>query len=174
VLGVLTLVGGVLNVPALVGGGQWLHHWLEPVTAGGAGYLEEVHLEHAIEWRLIGGAVAIALVGIMAAWRLLTPEALVPARMAPAETGLGRVLWKKWYVDELYDAVIVRPVQWLSRVVLWKVVDQGLVDGAGVNGTARLARGLGWVGARLQTGQVGFYVVIFALGVWLVLRAMGT
>ena len=55
-----------------------------------------------------------------------------PARQAaPADTGFALVLNRKYYVDELYDAVIVRPLVWLSRVVLWKGVDQGLVDGAG-------------------------------------------
>jgi hypothetical protein len=57
-------------------------------------------------------------------------------------------------------------------VVLWKGVDQGLVDGAAVNGSAAITRGIGWIGSRLQTGQVGLYVVLFVLGaVWL-LRAM--
>ncbi len=174
VLGLLSLVGGALNLPALVGGGQWLHHWLAPVTAGAAGFLPETHLEHGTEMALIGVAVAIALVGILAAWRLLKPAELVPARLARSETGLGRLLWRKWYVDELYDAVIVRPLMWLSRNLLWRFVDQGVVDGAGVNGAARLSRGLGWIGSRLQTGDVGLYVVVFVIGVVVVLRAVGS
>jgi len=87
------------------------------------------------------------------------------------ERGLGKLLWKKWYVDEIYDTLIVRPVMWLSREVLWKVVDVKLVDGAGVNGSAAVSRALGWLGSRLQTGELGFYVVLFVLGVVLVLRA---
>jgi len=97
--------------------------------------------------------------------------ALVPARLAPPERGLGRLLWKKWYVDELYDAAIVRPVMWVSREVLWKVVDARLVDGWLVNGTAVASRALGWVGSRLQTGEVGVYVVLFVVGVLVVLGA---
>ncbi|MBI1966434.1 MAG: NADH-quinone oxidoreductase subunit L, partial [Gemmatimonadetes bacterium] len=95
---------------------------------------------------------------------------LAPARLAPAETGLGRLLWKKWYVDELYDALFVRPLVWLSRNVFWKAIDAGLVDEVAVNGTARVSRALGWVGSKLQTGQVGFYVVLFVVGVLAVLR----
>src|SRR2546426_8364060 len=53
---------------------------------------------------------------------------------------------------------LVRPVMWLSREVLWKVVDARLVDGLLVNGSAVASRALGWVGSRLQTGEVGFYV----------------
>ena len=117
-------------------------------------------------------AVVVALTGIVGALRLLRPEALVPAKVAPPETGLGRLLWKKWYIDEIYDTLIVRPVMWLSRVVLWKVVDEKIVDGAGVNGTAAVSRALGWLGSRLQTGELGFYVVLFVVGVVLVLRAV--
>src|SRR2546426_1257043 len=122
-----SLAGGALNVSPLFGGGTWLHRWLEPVTAAADRLQPAVELSRATEWALVLGAVAVAALGIFGALRLLKPEALVPARLAPPETGLGRVLWKKWYVDELYDAVLVRPVMWLSREVLWKVVDARLV-----------------------------------------------
>ncbi len=114
-------------------------------------------------------AVGIALVGIVAAFRLLELSTLVPAKSAPAETGLGKLLWKKWYVDELYDAVIVQPILWVSRKVLWRVVDVGIVDGAGVNGAAATSRVLGWLASRLQTGELGFYAVVFVVGVVVVL-----
>jgi NADH-quinone oxidoreductase subunit L len=171
VLGVLTVVGGALNVPPLFGGASRLERWLEPVTrlargdAAGVG----VELAAATEWALVGSAVLVAALGIVGALKLLNPAALVPARLAAPERGLGRLLWKKWYVDELYDAVIVRPVVWVSREILWKVVDVRLVDGLLVNGTAVLARVLGWFGSRLQTGEVGVYVVVFVVGVLVVL-----
>jgi len=171
VLGILSLAGGALNLPALIGGNSWLEHWLEPVTAGSASLLPAAEVSQGTEWTLLAVAVAIALTGIIGAIQLLKPAALVPARQAPAEHGLGKVLANKWYVDELYDAVVVKPLGWLSRVVLWKGVDQGLIDGAGVNGSAAVSRALGWVGSKLQTGEVGFYVVLFVLGVALVLRA---
>jgi NADH-quinone oxidoreductase subunit L len=171
VLGILSAAGGFLNVPAFMGGSARLEHWLAPAletppalaaptTAAAAG---------AGEWILVALAVAIALVGMVAAWRLLDPATLVPARLAPAETGLGKLLWKKWYVDELYDACVVRPLVWLSRRVLWQGIDQGVIDGAGVNGAARTARTLGWLGSRLQSGEVGFYVLWFVVGVLAVL-----
>ena len=59
----------------------------------------------------------------------------------------------------------------LSREVLWKIVDQRIVDGLLVNGTAKAARAAGWLGSRLQTGEVGVYVVLFVLGVWAVIVA---
>ncbi len=170
-LGALTVLGGALNVPALFsgGGGELLHHWLEPVTDAADRMHPAIQASPATEWALVLGAVAAAGLGILAALRLLKPEALVPARLARPETGVGRLLWKKWYVDEIYDAVLVRPVMWLSREVLWKIVDLRLVDGLLVNGSAAASRALGWMGSRLQTGEVGFYVVLFVIGVLAVL-----
>jgi NADH-quinone oxidoreductase subunit L len=174
VLGVLAAVGGAINLPALMHGSSWLHHWLEPVTAAGAALAPAHEVAASTEWMLIGLAVVIAATGIFGAVRLLDLTALVPAREAPPETGLGRVLWRKWYVDEVYDAVFVRPLVWLSRTVLWRIVDVGIVDGAGVNGAGGVSRALGWVGSKLQTGDLGFYVVMFVIGVVAVLwRALG-
>jgi NADH-quinone oxidoreductase subunit L len=169
VLGVLSALGGIINVPELWGGGAWLHHWLAPVTKAGAALLPDAHLSHATEWTLVAIAVAVAIAGIVGAWRLLKPEALVAARTAPAERGFARLLRNKWYVDELYDFFIVQPLVWVSREILWKRVDQGIIDGAGVNGAARGARAVGWLGSRLQTGQVGVYVALFVVGVLAIL-----
>ncbi|HZE93813.1 MAG TPA: NADH-quinone oxidoreductase subunit L, partial [Gemmatimonadales bacterium] len=112
VLGVLSAAGGLLNVPTLYHGSAWLHHWLEPVTQPSAALLPEAHLASGTEWLLVGVAVATAVIGIVGAWRLLKPERLVAARSAPEERGFARVLRDKWYVDEIYDALIVRPLVW--------------------------------------------------------------
>ena len=170
VLGVLTVLGGALNIPPLFRGGARLEHWLAPVTA--AALAPATEAAPATEWALVAMAVLVAALGMVGAFRLLKPETLTPARLAPPERGLGRLLWKKWYVDELYDALIVRPLMWLSREVLWKVVDMRLVDGLLVNGTAAASRALGWVGSRLQTGEVGVYVVLFVVGVLAVVGAV--
>src|SRR5881296_2671869 len=171
VLGLLTVTGGALNAPELFGGHVFLEHWLEPVTSVAQRLRPVVELASSTEWALVAGAVLVAALGIFGAFRLIKPEALMPARLAPPETGLARVLWKKWYVDELYDAIIVRPVMWLSREVLWKIVDARIVDGVLVNGTAAASRAAGWLGSRLQTGEVGVYVVLFVIGVLAVVGA---
>ncbi len=133
-----------------------------------------MQLSGSAEWLLVGIAVLTAVVGVVGAWRLLEPAELVPANQAPEERGFTKVLRNKWYVDELYDFFIVRPLVWLSRDVLWKRVDQQLIDGRGVNGVARGARALGWANRWLQNGQVGTYAAIFVVGVLLILwRALG-
>jgi NADH-quinone oxidoreductase subunit L len=172
VLGVLSVIGGIINLPPLVGGGAALEHWLEPVTAQAHQFFALQMPHGQTEYFLVGGAVAIGLLGLFAGYRATLARKIVPASEAAADTGVARVLNRKYYVDEIYDAVIVRPLVWLSRTVLWRVVDQGVVDGAAVNGTAKLSRGLGWLGSRMQTGQVGVYVVLFLVGALWILHAM--
>jgi len=172
-LGLLSCAGGLLNVPELYHGNAWLQHWLEPISRSSVALMPETHLATSTEWMLVGIAVAVAAIGIIGAWRLLNLETIVPARSAPAERGFARVLRNKWYVDEIYDALIVRPIVWLSREVLWKRIDQQVIDGALVNGAARGTRAVGWANRWLQTGQVGVYVAVFLVGVLLLLwRAM--
>jgi NADH-quinone oxidoreductase subunit L len=172
VLGVLSAVGGALNLPEAFGGHQALEHWLEPVTAPAAAFTRLEAPHGATEYYLIGAAVLIGIVGLVAGWRATLARPTATPRAAPPDRGLALVLNRKYYIDELYDTIIVRPVVWLSRTVLWRGVDQGVVDGAAVNGMARLSQGLGWLGSRLQTGQVGVYVVLFLVGALWVLGAV--
>jgi NADH-quinone oxidoreductase subunit L len=172
VLGVLAVIGGAINLPTFVGGHHALETWLEPVTAAGAAFAK-VELPHgSTEFLLVGGAILVGAVGLLLGYRATLARKIPAAKEAPEDTGIARVLNRKYYVDELYDAAVVRPTVWLSRVVLWKGVDQGAIDGAAVNGSARVSRGLGWLGSRLQTGQVGVYVVLFLVGAIWILRAV--
>ena len=168
VLAGLTILGGALNLPHV----GTLHRWLEPVTERSAAFLPALTPATGVEVALMVLAALIGAGGIWLATRVLKPESLVTPERAPAETGFAKLLLEKYRVDELYDAVVVRPVLWFSRVVLWKGVDAGLIDTAGVNGSAAVARGLGWIGSRLQTGQVGTYVFFFVVGVVAVLAAL--
>jgi NADH-quinone oxidoreductase subunit L len=172
VLGVLSAIGGMLNLPPFLGGGAALEHWLEPVTAPAARYFA-LQMPHGnTEFFLVGAAVAIGIAGLLVGWWATLRRRTLPAAESPADTGLARLLLRKYYVDELYDAAVVRPLVWLSRIILWRGVDQGIVDGAAVNGTARVSRGLGWLGSRLQTGQVGVYIVLFLVGALWVLHTV--
>ena len=178
VLGLLSLVGGWFNLPAISGGAigpsESLHHWLEPVVGRGTAlvtYGEAAHLTHATEYLLIGAAVLIAVAGIAFAALRLKPADLKPAKDSPAEQGLEKTLLNKWYVDEAYDRAVVRPTVSVSRVVLWKGMDTGLIDGLMVNGSALLMRAFGWMGSQLQTGRVGTYAWVLLLGAVGVLSA---
>jgi NADH-quinone oxidoreductase subunit L len=171
VLGVLSALGGLVNLPPYLGGGA-LEHWLEPVTAPAAAFFRLEMPHGRTEVFLITAAVLIGAAGLLAGYRATLKRRTLPADEALADTGFAEVLHRKYYVDEIYDAIIVHPVVWLSRLVLWKGIDQTVVDGAAVNGTAKVSRGLGWLGSQLQTGQVGVYVVLFLVGALLILHSM--
>ena len=149
VLGVLSLVGGVVNLPAFVGGTSWLERWLAPVTQTARMTMTPIpEATGASETLLIGLAIAAAVVGLAGGWWMTTRSAIATPERSPAERGFWRVVYHKYYVDELYQRVFVNPVVWLSRRVLWQTIDALLVDRIGVGGTARLAEGLGWLGSQ--------------------------
>ena len=168
VLAVLAILGGALNLPHV----ETLQRWLEPGTAAGAAYVPSLALSTGAEAGLMAFAALVGIGGLYLAVRMLKPEALLPAERAPRETGFAKLLLEKYRVDEYYRRFVIDPVVWLARTVLWKGVDAGIIDTAGVNGSAALARGLGWIGSRLQSGQVGTYVVFFVLGAVAVLAAL--
>ena len=172
VLGILSVFGGMLNLPAFLPGAHWLDHWLEPVMAPASAIRPPLMPHGATEYALMAVAVAIGLGGLWSGWRMTSRAALVPARQAAADTGFAQLLFRKYYVDEIYDALIVRPLLRFSEAGLWKQVDQGVIDGLGVNGAGRLAKGLGRVGSWLQTGQVGLYLVLFLAGALYVIHVV--
>jgi len=177
VLGTLSAIGGWLNLPQFlpIGPTAVMEHWLEPVVGESAMRItkgEAPHLSHTLEYSLVGVAVAIALLGIWLAWSRLTPQALVPKAQAKPEEGFERVLEHKYYVDEMYDKTIVRPTYETSKNLLWRGIDVGLIDGLMVNGSAWLARGFGWLGSALQSGQLGTYAWVLVLGVLAVVGAV--
>jgi NADH-quinone oxidoreductase subunit L len=155
----------MLNLPALFGGDAKLEHWLDPIIEG-AHHVFPLEMPHGqTEFILIGLAIVIAVGGLILGYRVTMARPILPARQAAPEVGFWKVLYHKYYVDEIYAALIVRPLVLFSDRVLWKDVDQGLIDRGGVEGSARLARTLGWIGTRLQTGQVGVYLTVFLVGV---------
>jgi NADH-quinone oxidoreductase subunit L len=181
VLGVLSLFGGLLNLPEIAPfnlgglvGAQGLHHWLEPVVERPALLVtngQAAHVPHATEYVLILVAIAAGIAGIVLAWvRLKRGERLLPKSQSPQEVGFQRTLLNKYWVDEAYDRWIVRPTYGLSRNVLWRGVDVGIID-ALVNAAARVSRGVGGIGSSLQSGQTGTYAWVLLVGVLAVLGA---
>ena len=188
VLAALSVFGGWINVPeslqASVFGGfgllpmsEWLHHFLEPVTL----HADEVRLATLgpyAEAAPIGGghvawgavATGAALVVMILTYRSLAGRIVVPATESMPITGIRGLLYNKWYVDELYDRLFVRPVVNGSRF-LWRWVDQLLIDGT-VNATGAVTRGIGWIGSLFQTGQVTTYAFVLTVAALAVLGTL--
>ena len=167
VLAVLTVVGGALNLPHLVGGHEALTVWLEPVTRAATEQWPLSLPAASVEYGLVGAAIAVGGIGLLIGYRTTLARPIPTAREAPPERGFARVLNRKYFVDEIYDAVFVRPLVWLSDRVLWRTVDKAVVDGIFVHGGVFASRWAGRVGSRIQNGQVGVYAVLFVIGaVW--------
>jgi NADH-quinone oxidoreductase subunit L len=179
VLGVLTAVGGWLNLPEVItdliplGPSEVLTHWLEPVVGGATARVMAgaAHVDPTTEQLLIGVAVAVAVAGIVFALFRLKPQRVPRKRDAIPEFGFEGVVANKYYVDEGIERTIVKPAYAISRTFLWRLVDNGLIDGLLVNGSAAVARGFGWIGSRLQTGNVGIYAWVLVVGVLAMLGA---
>jgi NADH-quinone oxidoreductase subunit L len=179
VLGILTIAGGWLNLPEVItdmlplGPSEVLTRWLDPVvgTATARVVAGAPHVPASTEQMLVGGAVVIAVLGIVLAFVRLKPDRLPRKRDAVPEHGFEGVVANKYYVDEGIDKAVVIPTYAVSRNFLWRLIDNGLIDGFFVNGSAALARGFGWVGSRLQTGNVGIYAWVLVVGVLAMLGA---
>jgi len=151
-LAVLSVVGGWVGIPTLfMEDAHRLSNFLQPVIAPPS---EVHHLEHSVEWMLLGALLTLVLVAILLAARRYGKN----FKVENTETGLSKLLANKWYVDELYDAIVVRPLDALGAF-LGRVIDNRVVDGV-VNGVGKAVQFGGRQLRLLQSGQVGSYVLL--------------
>ena len=152
VLAILSVVGGLVGVPEILGGEHQLHHFLSSVLVSEKAH----HIPHNTEWMLMGISVTIAVVAILFAVNKFSKN----PELKDAE-GLGKVLSNKWYIDELYDKFIVNPINNIA-VFFKNVIEKSGIDGA-VNGVGKFVL----YGSRqirlIQTGQVGTYIMLMVL-----------
>ncbi len=163
ILAVLSTVGGWVG-PPMQQGGHAFERWLRPVfaTAGPGG--EPAHeVGRGAEWALMALSVGVALAGILIAFRLFGrgPEGAAGFRARFA--GLARAVANKYWIDELYDRIAVRPLVALARW-FWRFWDQVIVDGI-VNGVGYTVEGVSALLRLFQTGFVGTYALFFTIGV---------
>jgi NADH-quinone oxidoreductase subunit L len=169
VLAALATVGGWVGLPEGFLWGDRFGAYLAPSLAA-LPHGEAHHPSGAMLAFLIGSASVMALGGIYAAYVIYGRPSQLPERAAAGAPGVYRLLWNKYYVDELYDALIIGPYVTLSRL-FWQVVDSQLIDGA-VNGVGELVRWVGSRARRLQTGNVQTYALAMLVGAICVLVAL--
>ncbi|MFN5023408.1 MAG: NADH-quinone oxidoreductase subunit L [Chitinophagaceae bacterium] len=157
-LALASAIAGALGIPALMGGNHWLSHQLIPII----GEAHEAHLSHEIEWILMGVSVTIAVIALLIAVSRYKKQ----ADEEPTST-LGKFLYNKWHIDELYNNAIVEPLNKMSGF-LKETIERKVIDGA-VNGTGKLVQ----YGARqirlIQSGQVGYYILFMVLSLVLMI-----
>ena len=165
VLAIGSVLAGYVGVPHALGGSNLLGAWLEPAFGVMPAAGEE---DAGLELMLMAVSSAIALIGIgLAAYVWLKRREIADA-MARSFSGLYNLLLNKYYVDEIYDAAIVRPTVALSQEVLWRGFDVRVVDAA-VNGAGTIVGASASMLRRLQTGSVRAYASSLFVGVVLIL-----
>lgn len=157
ILAILSVIGGYIGVPESLGGHHELAAYLSPVIK-----TEELHLSHQTEYMLMGLSTALVIIAIIFAWARFKKY-----KEEGEATGFGKFLQNKWYVDELYDVLISKPLVAVSRFfnnILEKKGIDGFVNGVGraVTYSSRQVR-------LLQSGNVGAYILMMVLGILLLL-----
>lgn len=163
ILAILSVLGGIINIPSALGGGHWLANFLSPIFAYSNSRVPEVHLDHNTEYVLMAVSAVAAIVMAVLAYYKYVKKADVPQADGVAQGTLYKLSYNKFYVDELYNALFVKPLNALSKV-FYKVVDKSAIDGV-VHGVADFISASGRGIRQLQSGYVGFYIFMIVLGV---------
>jgi NADH-quinone oxidoreductase subunit L len=160
VLAVLSVVGGLLNLPHLFGGHEPMKHYLETAAEGISG--ETLHLSAATEWTLMGLSTVLVLLVIFIAYGRFAKK----ATLDPEAEGLSffpRLFARKWYIDELYEALFEKPYGWLSSK--FSSIGEDRVMVPLMNGAGRVTQRAGQVLRLAQTGNMSFYLFAMVAGI---------
>jgi len=177
VLAVGAIVSGWVGIPQFLKGHNEIDHFLQPAIQTPAEVATspvtqppsavapaEEPVENAgVEWSLAGGSVLVAAVGFFFAWLLYYKQRDLPDRITAKIHGVYLTVLHKYYVDEGYGALFVKPLLALSTVVFWRGVDQGMIDGM-VNGAGETAKEIGGQLRRMQSGNIRSYAAWVAAG----------
>jgi NADH-quinone oxidoreductase subunit L len=171
ILAFLSIIGGFVGIPHT----NVIENWLEPVFS--PAHYKLLTVEHTgglMEYLLMFVSVVIAASGIYAARWIYLQRIEIADSLVKRYPRIYRTLLNKYYVDEVYDAVVVDPTVKISNDILWKAMDVTMIDGS-VNGSAKIINGIGQMIRKIQTGVAQSYAVVFIGGIvfviaWLLLR----
>jgi NADH-quinone oxidoreductase subunit L len=163
VLGIFSAIGGFIGLPHYLGMPNLLESWLEPVFNNAHNILAKIHpeSEHSIGIEL--GLVAASVIGALFAIIFSYRKYSVMTKFE-SETGIGKILENKYYVDEAYDAAVVNPIKNVSDFFLWKIFDIKIIDGL-VNGIANYFMRLSTDWRRIQSGIIQDYTTVAVAGI---------
>ena len=176
VLALLSIVGGWVGVPAALGGHNEIEAFLEPVFAStsaihGASAINADNASHGLELGLATISVLVALLGLGVAYLFYYRKPGTAAGLARRFRPVYTLVENKFYVDEIYSRVLVTPLLVVTRLILYGLVDKGIVSGSG-SAAAAGTRGLGSFTRRMQSGNIRSYAGWLALGAAAVLAVM--
>ena len=153
-LAIASALAGAIGIPEMMGGHHWLSHNLIPII----GEPVELGLSHSLEWTLMAVSVSIAFIALLLAismYKKKTDE--------EPSTALGKFFYHKWHIDELYNEVIVQPLNRFAGF-LKNIIEKQVIDGA-VNGTGKLVQYSARKVRLIQNGQVGYYILFMVAGI---------
>ncbi len=152
ILAILATVGGIINLP----GSMWLNHFIEPILKN-----KPIHHELGThEYMLMGVALVGALIGIIWAYTKYLKQAFVPVEDAQIQ-GFSKTIYNKYYVDEFYTFLIVKPLNGLSN--FFRTTLEPAWSNS-VYGLGTLTTSIANKGKKLQNGSIGFYLFVFVIG----------
>jgi NADH-quinone oxidoreductase subunit L len=166
ILAVLSLVGGLIGIPEVLGGHHFLEEFLAPVFDDSRFRLVH-HLSHETEYILMGIAIAVMSVAIYFAYKTYILDQKLPASEEEELQPVHKLVYKKYLIDELYESVITKPLNFIGEG-LHKIVDNQIIDGI-VNGCGFVVNGVSGVIRKAQTGNIGFYVFVMVISIVLIL-----
>ncbi|MCW5752394.1 MAG: NADH-quinone oxidoreductase subunit L [Alphaproteobacteria bacterium] len=159
--------GAVFAGIAFVGpmvGENWSDFWGQSILIREDLHKAMAEAHHVPLWVKLAPVVA-GILGILLAWQMYIRRPDLPGALARMHDGLYKFLLNKWYFDELYDYVLVRPAMWIGRL-FWKGGDQKIIDGFGPDGISAGVIGLARRAVRLQTGYLYHYAFAMLIGIF--------
>ncbi len=171
VLAILSGIGGWVGIPIAFGGSDEAEHFLQPIfNEGVVGTITNAG-SHALELTLAAISILAAALGLYIAYIFYYKKPRTAAALAGRAPALYRLVENKFYIDEIYSALIVTPLLMFSRLFLGGLIDGGLVNGAGA-AAGGTTRGLSSLVRRVQSGNIRSYAGWLALGAAAVLLVM--
>ncbi|MDA8215204.1 MAG: NADH-quinone oxidoreductase subunit L [Nitrospiraceae bacterium] len=163
ILAIGAISAGWVGIPAALGGSNAIAHFFEPVLGH-----PHVTAAHEEEFMVMSISIVAAIGGIFVSWIFYSLKPEIPKTLAAKFKGIYTTLWNKYYVDELYDFIIVRPTKWIASNILVAVTDGKIIEGI-VNGVPQAIRNFGERLRKLQTGHLQHYAVSMAIGLFVIL-----
>ncbi len=166
ILAVLSVVGGLVGIPAVLGGTHFLEEFLSPVFEASSFRLVH-HLSHETEYILMGVATVVMIGSIYYAYTTYVKKATLPDAEGEDLKPAHKLIYNKYWVDEIYEKLITKPLNFIADA-FHRMVDNQIVDGL-VNGVGTAVNWMSGTIRFAQTGNIGFYIFVMVISIVLIL-----
>jgi NADH-quinone oxidoreductase subunit L len=152
------VAAGWVGIPPLLGGGEQFAEFLKPVVG-----LPEFHATHAEEWGVMGLSTTLVFIGLGLSAYLYARTTDLPEKIAKSFSVIHKILYHKYYVDEFYNFILIRPTLWIAGKILVGITDAKMIEGV-VNGVPGSIGKFSQKLRKVQTGLSQHYGIIMAAG----------